>query len=140
MTFEENIQTALFTRVESLSISPSVPVSMPNIDFPSSGEVPETYIRVNHLPNDNQRFAAKNGGTNRFLGILQLTVVTPLGKGEALAVRIAGAIADHFSSGLALYSEGVKVTIMDRPSIAPGFKSDDVSWDVPVSIKYDAFA
>jgi hypothetical protein len=134
---EEKIENALLTRVASLSFVPPIPVKLPNDDSQFPGQ---TYIEVAILRNTNEMFATKAGGTNRFIGILQLTVVAPLGEGPSNSTRIGGGIAGHFPAGLALFYEGVKVNIIKRPSLAGPFKDRDVSWNLPVSIEFDALA
>ena len=53
------------------------------------------------------------------------------------ATSLAGQIAEHFPADLALFEEGVKVRIQAAPDVLSPDKTD-VSWDVPVSVRYEA--
>lgn len=136
-TIEENIQLALFKRVESLSLSPSYPIAWPNKGFspPADGK----YLDVTHFPNTVRRLFVKGSAPHQRLGILQITVVQPLNVGVQTAAAIAGAIADHFPADLNLYEGGIRVRIEAAPSILPGVRRE-VYWDTPVSIRYESLS
>ena len=136
-TVEENIEAALLDRLRQLTLSPALPVAWPNRKFdpPAGG----AYLRVDHLPNVNERFLLGSAAPHHRRGILQVTAVLPLNQGPTPATKIAGEVAAHFPADLALYSGGIKVEITDAPSRAPALRTD-VSWNVPVSINYECFA
>ena len=133
MTVESDIEAALLARVASLALSPVLPISYENIDFtpPDDG----LYAKVQHFPNGVSRYSQTGSDPKQRIGILQLTVVTPLNQGPSNATLIAGQIATHFPADLAMWSGDVKVTITDAAAIAPAIKTD-ASWDTPLSIPY----
>lgn len=133
MTIESDIETALFDRVTSLSLTPPLPIAWPNVDYtpPTDG----LYLAVQHFPNGVSRYSQTGADPKQRIGILQLTVVTPLNQGASNATLIAGQIAEHFPADLIMRSGAVKVTVTDAPSIAPAIKTD-ASWDTPLSIPY----
>lgn len=136
MSVQADIENALLTRASGLSAL-GVPIAMPNNDFtpPESG----SYIRVQHLPNANIRQFLDGTEPHWRQGILQITAISPLGQGPAIATALAAAIAAYFPADLALYEGAVKVTISRSPDIAPAINGD-ISWDVPVSIRYETSA
>lgn len=144
-TIEESIEAALFAHVRDLVFDPPLPIAWPNIDFPGKNgsgvqlPTPPTYLRVQHLPNNNGRLFMKGSNPHLRQGILQLTVVSKLNTGGPLATVLAGDIAEQTPADLKLFKDGIKVRIQTAPSVMSGIKTD-VSWDLPVSIRYEAFA
>lgn len=134
-SIEESIETALFTRVTSLSLSGSPSIAWPNF----SAEPAKPYIRVDHLRNDTTRLFAKGSDPHRRQGILRLTVVAPLNDGPANALALAGAIAAHFPAQLTLHKDGVRVTVQKAPYVGPVVRQD-ASSDLQVSVSYQCFA
>ena len=131
---EQDIETALFERVASLTLSPVLPVAWPNVNFtpPDDGK----YLEVSHFPNGVSRYALGGGNASSRIGLLQLTVVTPLNQGPANATAIAGEVAAHFNDATVMFEGVAKVFVTKAPELAPAIKSD-VSWSVPVTISYE---
>ena len=138
MTIEEKIEAALFDRVHALGLTPALPVAWPNMAFtpPAPGG---HYLRVDHLPNVNSRLFMKGSAPHRRQGILQLTVVMPLNQGAPPATAKAGQVAEKFPADLRFEKDSVRVRIQAAPDVLAAVKTD-VSWDLPVSIRYEAFA
>lgn len=135
MTIEEKIQRALGGRVEKLSLSLPLTVAWPNnIAAPAP-----PYLRIDYFPNRNQRIGIKGSGRHRRLGILQITIVSPLNVGPDPSLAIAGRVAEHFPADLELHYDGVSVRIRQAPDVLPASK-EAASWDVPVSVEYECFA
>ena len=138
MTIEEKIEAALFALVLALDLDDDVPFAWPNTAFPANGEPkPTTYIEVVHFRNANVRLFLKGNAPHLRQGILQLTVITPLHGGPTPATALAGAIAAQFPADLIKFEQGVKVRIQAAPDVLSPDKTD-VSWDVPVSVRYEA--
>jgi hypothetical protein len=135
MTTDEKIWAALETRVAALVLSPPLAIAWPNNDFQSA----PPYLRVDLFRNRNQRIAIKGSAPHRRLGILQITVVAPLNAGPVPATSIAGQIAEHFPADLVLDNDGLSVRITSAPDVLSGSKAD-ASYDIPVSIEFEAFA
>jgi hypothetical protein len=136
MTIEEAIEAALFGAARDLTVFGSARKAWPNVTFsPPAGE---PYLRVSLLPNSGQRFFIKGTDPQLYLGILQLTVVSPLNQGSSVATRLAGEVASEFPADRALYEDGVKVRIERAPDVGQAFPND-ATWVVPVSIRYECF-
>lgn len=71
------------------------------------------------------------------IGIFQVSLKYPPGKGPVEAQARAEAIKAHFKRGTTLVESGVQVLITETPAIAAGFMSGD-RYVVPVSITYQA--
>jgi hypothetical protein len=134
MTIEEKIEQALVARVASLVLSPPLAVAWPNnVDAPSP-----PYLRVDFFRNRNERIAIKGSLPHRRLGILQITVVTPLNAGPSNATAIAGRVAEHFPADLVLDYDGISVRIEAAPDVLSSEK-EVASFDTPVSVRWESF-
>lgn len=133
MSIESDIETSLFDRVASLVLSPVLEVAWPNTNYDPPAD--EAYIAVKQFPNGATRYSQTGADPQQYIGILQLTVVTPLNKGPANATQIAGEVAEHFNTGLIMRSGAVKVIVTKAPEVATAITTDS-SYDVPVSVEY----
>lgn len=140
MTFEENVEKALFARAESLPFAVANPtkVAWPNKPFnaPADGSA---YVEVAQFPNRGTRYGLPSDGSEFNFGFLQLLVRAPRNAGYQEATKIAGELALHFPADLKLYSEGVRVKISKRPDVMSASPTE-ASWNVPVTVYYEAFA
>jgi hypothetical protein len=137
LTIEQEIQTALFERVASLVLSPVLEVSWPNVNFDPPEN--ESYIVVKQFPNGNTRYSQTGSDPQLYIGILQITVITPLNKGPSDATQIAGEVAEHFNTGLIMRSGVAKVVVTKAPEVATAITTDS-SYDVPISVEYECNA
>lgn len=134
---EAAIFDALMAKMAAFSHSPAVDVAYPGISFtPSDGEA---YLEVTHLPNNTAALAVASDGVQQHQGLLQVSVMWPSdGRGHMPALELADAVASHFAKGTDLYSNGVKVRIPTRPSIASPLQEPD-RVRLPITIEYIAF-
>lgn len=109
-----------------------VPVAMPN---EHKEDLPIIYVRVAHFRNDNVRRAMTAQGAVGRMGVLQLTVVSPLNWGAPHATRLAGYVANHFLADQRLQGDGVSIKIERAADVGSALK-EEASWDVPVSVRY----
>ena len=131
---DTKVWRALAARVGTLTFSPAVPVSLPNMPFtPPTNHI---WLRVNEIPASTTPFDVKGGTTDR-IGLMQIDVFRPLGEGHVTAKETAGKVAAHFPVALRLYSEGVKV-VVTRAEIGPIIK-EDVRIMLPVTVRWRAF-
>ncbi len=137
-TIEERIERALLKSVAALQIEGEPPVAWPNVPFTPASPL-STYLRVQHLRNTNTRLFAKGTDPHLRQGILQLTVVAPLAAGPSYATGLAASIADQYAADLTLHEDGIKVRVQSAPDVATSDKTD-VSHDVRVDVRYEAFA
>lgn len=133
---ETAIWLALRGRVASLVLSPVHPVAWPNEAFtPPAGP----YLRVEHIPNRTLRVFLPSDSPHHYRGILQIGVMEKLNQPLAVAIEVAGDVADHFPADQALSSHAVALRITARPSIGPAMPQA-AHLMVPVSIEYEAYA
>lgn len=135
LTIEERIEATLFGYAAVITTEADPPKVWPNITTIPT----DLYLRIDHLPNRNERLYLKGTDPHLRQGILQITVVSPLNVGPSVATRVAGQVAENFPADLALYDYGVKLMIQEAPSVGQAFPND-VTWVVPVSIRYYVFA
>ncbi len=133
---ESTIEGALFSRVAALLLSPALPVAWPNVSFakPAGG-----YLRVTHIPNTSRRLFLASNAPHQRLGLVQVDVFVPKNQGASGATEIAGQVAQHFPADLPMRADGLTVRVTKAPDIGPAL-ADDTHWQVPVTIRYEAFA
>jgi len=131
---ETSIWLALRGRVESLVLSPVLPVAWPNQSFSAP---PTGYLRVTWIPNINRRLGVGSSDAHRRLSLLQIDVFAAKNQNPAVALEIAGLVAEHFPADLALRSNGRKCRVTKTPDIAQPLPTD-THWMVPVTVSIDA--
>jgi hypothetical protein len=72
-------------------------------------------------------------------GLLQISLMYPLGAGRGPAQARAQAIADHFKPAQDLIESGTKVEIRQTVKIGQGYE-DSGRWRVPVSVYWNSFS
>jgi hypothetical protein len=138
MEIEEKIQKALYNKAAGLAALTSLPVYWSNmIEKPPEGGAP--YLQVTHFPNETGRLFLRGSDPSHFKGILQVLVAYPLDAGELPASALAGKVGAYFQADEMLWESGLKVQITRKPSVGSGVPTK-VSWEVPVSVPYEAFA
>jgi len=135
-TTESTIESALFSRMAAFEASPALQVAWPNVSFqkPAGG-----YLRVTHIPNASRRVFLASNAPHQRLGLLQVDVFVPKNQGASGATEIAGQVAQHFPADLPLRADGLTLRVAKAPDIGPAL-ADDTHWQVPVTIRYEAFA
>lgn len=136
-TIETSTWLALKGGVQSLVLSPVLPIAWPNETYSPSPT--QNYLRVTHIPNINARLFLGSTSPHRRLGLLQIDVFTKKGQPAAVATEIAGTVAAHFPTDLRLSYDTVNLRITKAPDVAQALP-DDTHWLVPVTIRYELFA
>jgi hypothetical protein len=136
MSIASDIEVALFTHIEDLTLDPPLAVAWPNVSF---AKPVEGYLRVNHMPNISQRIAINSTSAHRRMGVLQLDIFKPKNEGPSYALAAADAVAEWFGTDLKLRSGAVTVRITKSPDVIPAMP-DDTHWMVPVVVQYESFA
>jgi hypothetical protein len=136
---ETSVWLALKGRVQTLALSPAVPVVYPKENAPAG-----KHIRVSWLPNTNQRRAVSSSGAHVRPGILQLSLMTmasgPQSTGSAdVDMQTAGKIAEHFPADLRMTHGGVTVRVTAAPTVAQAFR-DNQYWHTPISVFVETLA
>lgn len=137
---EVAIEKALVDRLIAMTISPSIPVSLPNVTFIPPNAGPNVYwLRGSFLPADSFALGVDFGSHNQHYGIFQVDVFYGQGSGEYKPGRIASALISWFERGLKLTQDGFVVNVLQKPYRSRMIK-DDPWVMISVSIPYRAFA
>lgn len=134
-TTETSIWMALNARVESLTLSPALPVRYTTqaADGALTG-----YLLVTHIRNTTLRPLIGSSAPHHYRGILQIDVMSKLNQDEAVAAQIAGTVADHFPADLLLTFDVVTVRVTKRPNIGQTM-TQATNLKTPVSVEYEAY-
>lgn len=135
MSFEADIERALFDRCEALTLAPALPIQYPNLPFTSPAD--GYWLDVLHFRNRNRNLAW--GAETEHLGFLQVGVVSPSSVPQVRALDTAGIIAAWFAKGTDLRYGSAVVRIQEKPSVESPVQ-DGHKLIIPVSIPYRCFA
>lgn len=116
-----------------LSYTTSYP-SAPAPDIPLTGY----YVQIFDLRNTNGRPFVANDSKTLFQGIYQITVSTPIGKGEIALLDAAGGIANGFYALGKIAVTGGHIRITQRPSVVTMKSADGARWEAHISINWRA--
>lgn len=133
MSVFRDIQAALDTKLNT--ISPKPPIAWENKTYnPVKGTL---YIRPTNLPGDTVQAGLGDSGEDSTIGVYQVDVFAPGGKGKKAAVDQADTIADLFKRGSDLTYNGRTVRIQ---SVSRGSARNDSGWYMlSVIIAYYSF-
>jgi hypothetical protein len=133
MTVIYDIQAALDTKLATLS--PSTPTAWENKTYtPTKGTL---WIRPTNLPGDTEQAGLGDSGEDMTIGVYQVDVFAPAGKGRKVAQQKADAIANLFKRGTDLTYNSRTVRIN---SVSSGAARNDDGWyHLPVIISYYSF-
>jgi hypothetical protein len=137
MNVEEAIEEALFGSVRDLETFDDDAKAWPNVSFEAAADT--SRLRVDHLANGNQRIFIRGAAAHRYLGILNLTVISPLDAGPAEPTRLAAAVAAAYPADRIIVASGIRLRIEKAPDVMRAFP-DEKSWNVVVSVRYEAYA
>lgn len=101
--------------------------------FPVVGQ---PYQRVHWLTAEPEN-PTLGDGFYRERGLMQISLMYPLGSGTGEANIMAAALQDHFRLGFSATESGIIAQVGKTPAIAKGFASDGW-WVIPVSVSYFA--
>lgn len=137
MAIESEIMAALFAQVESLALSPAMPIAWPNRPFTPPAD--HRYLRVQFVPNMANRITIDSDGPHQHLGLLQVSVYWTKGEGERVPRAVAADIAAHFPCDLRLASGGLFVRITKRPDVSDMIV-EDAAIQIPTIVSWEVFA
>ena len=126
------INSALKAQLHSGALS--APEHWPNVRE-VAGLPSRPYLAVSFGAQGRQNFDM--AGSPLEEGLMNVTVVTELGIGDAPANTLANAISDLFPAALRLTTPDAEITIMRPADIQSGFR-DGVDWRLPILIYYRA--
>jgi hypothetical protein len=136
-TIEGRIAEALFGRLQTLVLSPVLPVLLPNEQKTPPGD--HRYLRVQFVPNTADRVLIDSDGPHQHLGLLQVSVYWSKGRGEVEPRDVAGAVASHFPCDFKLDAGAFHVRITKRPDVRDMIV-EDAAVQIPVMVSYEAWA
>ncbi|TPM39376.1 hypothetical protein FJ951_27095 [Mesorhizobium sp. B2-2-3] len=135
-SIETQIWLALKGRVQTLTLSPVLPIAWPNEDFikPITG-----YLRVTHVPNINRRLFIGSTDPHQRIGLLQIDAFAKKNQDASVAAEIAGQVAAWFPTDLRMTYGAVSVRVTKAAEVAQAI-ADDTHWQTPVTVAYECFA
>lgn len=114
-----------------------LPIAGPNVVFPAAGQpTPAKCLRLSFMPNRTRQITMGDDPQQK-RGLLQVSVVWPVGQGIIDALEVVDQVIDHFKNQT-LFASGVRITISSEPWAAGPLQEDD-RVQIPVSIPYHAF-
>jgi hypothetical protein len=114
-----------------------LPIAGPNVTFPAAGQTkPDKYLKVDFLPNRTRQVTLGDDPQQK-IGIMQVSVMWPVGRGILDGLEVAGAIVNRFKNET-LFASDVRITISSEPWAASPLQDTDRLM-IPVSIPYIAF-
>ena len=127
---------ALTARLQAM---PAVlPIAGPNVVFPVAGQTkPAKFLKLSFLPNQTRQITMGDDPQQK-RGILQVSIMWPVGSGIVGALDVAGAIINQFKNQTIFAASGVKITINSEPWAASPIQDDD-RVQIPITIPYIAF-
>ncbi len=131
LTGEAAIGDALFWKLSQLTLSPDIPVALPNIDFdPPAGP----YLRSSFQPNGGLYAPIRFEDDAHHRGLFQVSIHWPGGVGVIKAYEAAKTIKDHFDRGTEIIRNGVKVCVDEEPRVAGHLQEGGNRIMIPVTI------
>lgn len=113
-----SILTACLQRLETLGISPELPIAWPGINFtqPDTG----MWLEAKLFPNEPMNYSMDNDGCHAARGFFQVIVGYRPGVGQINPSLIADAVIAHFSKGTPLGPVRVVKSPWQSPEITEG--------------------
>ena len=136
-SIETQIWLALKGRVQSLVLTPALPIAWPNETYVPSPT--QNYLRVTHVPNINRRLFIGSTEPHQRIGLLQVDVFAKKNQDASVAAEIAGQVAAWFPTDLRMTYSSAAVRVTKAPDVAQAI-ADDTHWLVPTSVEYECFA
>jgi hypothetical protein len=139
---EARIFEALMDMLNQWQLSEGVsnwPVVWSNVQYPVNGQPKAAqYVVVTFSPGTPQQVAIDGLEENKHMGILGVSIMTPLFSGELKPQEIGGSLAQFFH-GQVLASGSTQVRITARPRVAGGYVDGD-RWRTPVTVPFETVA
>lgn len=137
MTPEKAILDALLTHLDAWA--GDYPIVWGNTQYPPAGKPKaDKYVVVSYSPGTPAQVAIDSMDENRHMGVLGISILSPLNGGEVDSQEIGGDLAQHFH-GQVLSSGTAKVRITARPRVAGGYVDGD-RWRTPVTVPFETVA
>lgn len=128
------VEAALEARLQEM-------VDLPPTAWEDKGFKPTTgvtHLRVHHLRN-TPRSLYVDGPESRLMGIFQVSVFVPSGRGKVEAIALAEKVARLFEPVQSIDGGNHRIDLDDPANIASGMQTEDGWYMVPVSVNWMAF-
>lgn len=138
-TVEERVSEALLNRMTAYDAD-GVDVVWPNMMYPERGEMREAryyVVSLAQFPTVRRRISGPH--SSQHSGVLQVSVLVPLGVGGQEPLLMAGRVAAHFPADAVYASGTTAVQILKDPHVAAGYE-DRGFWRTPVNIEYSTLS
>lgn len=133
MNAESDILEALLTKVGTLVLTPTLPVSYPGVRYDPVVGTP--YLRVTYLPNDSTPTGIAYDSDVSHRGLMQLSVFWPVSQGLVKPTKVASQVVDAFPRGTRLIRGSVVVQVEEQPQVAPAIQ--EPNWlQVPTVVRW----
>jgi hypothetical protein len=131
---EENIEAALFAKAEEYT---DLPVMFPN-DYEDPPVEGNGHVVVKHFRNGSRSMSFSGEGDDFNIGILQMLIRLPLGRGSTEMRKRGADIVALFMAipNLVLTRNTTKVKIAKRPVLGTAITTDK-AYQMAVSIEYE---
>lgn len=134
---QARVRNLFQTALSQYATTKNIRVAFDNIQTKPKFEANETYL-VSHLLPSSTATQTLNGDHKRFLGVYQVTIVTPSGTATAKSDEIANDLQEMFTIFKRYTdSDGFAVTVM-TPLNVPEGKVQNGGWIVPCYFNYRA--
>jgi len=132
---QARVRNLFQTALNAYATTKNIRVAFDNVQMVPRAN--ETYL-VSHLLPSSTATQTLNGDHKRFLGVYQITIVTPSGKATAQSDEIASELQEIFTIFKRYTdSDGFTVTVM-TPLNVPEGKVQNGGWIVPCYFNYRA--
>jgi Bacteriophage related domain of unknown function len=133
-TVEGRIFEALMVHLEAWPEAPLIVYS--NVQYPVNGQPKANeYAVVSFSPGTPQAIVLDSMDENKHMGILGVSLLSPLNEGELKPQELGGKLASHFH-GQVLSSGSTTVRVTARPRVAGGYVDGD-RWRTPVTVPFE---
>lgn len=127
------IRAALQKALDTLT--PTLATAKENQDFTPVTGTPYQALHLMPAMPDN---AVMGAGMFIEAGILQVSLMYPLGQGTGPSQLRAELVRSLFKRGRTFVEAGVRVHCTKTPKVGPGFKDGD-RWHLPISVHWHAY-
>lgn len=126
------VRSILESRLASWATTNTINVAWENVPYsPTQGE---TYVRAFLLPAETVSQDLK-GDHRRYLGVFQVSIVTPINSGPGAALALVDSLNTQFPMNGRYTSGAVTVQIVGPASPAPAIQEES-HFVIPVSLRY----
>lgn len=132
MSVDAAIQAALYGHLKRITLPTALPLAPEGKSFDAGGKA---YLRPTYLPAEANAPHIAFDGDAEHVGLYQVSVFWPAGKGIADPLAVADAIRAHFARGTDFALDGIDLRILREPSTLPAVQ--EPSWlQIPVRVPW----